>query len=352
MHVQAMLFISPDFTPQTGLSNTVETQRGSDLGHGAAASCPGPPLCLWLGSGDRAVTQGRAPAHTDVGGISWLLLGGCLHHGRSLRPLRTWGCPGMGTCQAQGYCPAQLPAGMPGWAHAGYPHTGLKCSAPSGAAFPWHQGGLSPGAEHPQPQTGCSRDLRGSTPVGHVSSRPHGTSLRGAGRLLWHSLLALPLSARGRNHIQLHALLHNCVEPGRIRPRHTHAMQMVTTCPGCMLAGPCLPFLGRVDPLINNGRTPVPVGSGTGSVLPLWTCVLLTLPAHSTRVQGSGLPCHHTHPCPLSLAHPLVGRVLSPPEQSAGPCQQAEALGRTVPGMHGTLQSALQRGFKLSTELP
>lgn len=352
MHIQAMLFISPDFTPQTGLSSTMETQRGSDLGHGAAASCPGPPLCLWLGSGDRAVTQGRASAHTDVGGISWLLLGGCLHHGWGLRPLGTRGCPGMGTCRAQGYCPAQLPAGMPGWAHPGYLHARLKCSAPSGAAFLWHRGGLSPGAEHPWPQPGCSRDLRGSAPVGHFISRPHRTSLQGGGRLPWHDLLALPLSAWGRNHVGLRALLHNCTKPGRIRPSHSHAMRMVTTCPGSMLAGPCLPFLGRVDLLINNRGTPVPVGSGAGSILQLWTCVLLTLSAHSTRVQGWGLPCHHTHPCPLSFAHPLVGRVLSPPEQSAGPCQQTEALGRTVPGMHGTLQSALQQGFKLCTELP
>lgn len=38
-HVQAMLFISPGFTPQTGLSSTTETQGGSDWGRRATASC-------------------------------------------------------------------------------------------------------------------------------------------------------------------------------------------------------------------------------------------------------------------------------------------------------------------------
>lgn len=39
MRVQAMLFISPGFTPQTGLSSTTETQRGSDQGRRATAGC-------------------------------------------------------------------------------------------------------------------------------------------------------------------------------------------------------------------------------------------------------------------------------------------------------------------------
>lgn len=47
---------------------------------------------------------------------------------------------------------------------------------------------------------------------------------------------------------------------GRIRPSHTQAMQTVTTCPGHRLAGPCSPSPGRVDPHINNGGSPVPVG--------------------------------------------------------------------------------------------
>lgn len=37
MRIQAMLFISPGFTPQTGLSSTTETQGGSDQGRGATA---------------------------------------------------------------------------------------------------------------------------------------------------------------------------------------------------------------------------------------------------------------------------------------------------------------------------
>lgn len=106
---------------------------------------------------------------------------------------------------------------------------------------------------------------------------------------------------------------------GRIRPSHAHAMQTVTTCLGHRPARPCSPSPGRVDPRINNGGSPVPAGSGTGSGPQLQTCVLLTLPAHSTGVWGWRLPCHPTHP--LYPAHPSVGRVLSPPKQLAGLCQ-------------------------------
>ena len=44
-------------------------------------------------------------------------------------------------------------------------------------------------------------DLRGSAPAGRFSSCPRRVSLLGGGRLLWHDLLALPLSAWGRNQV-------------------------------------------------------------------------------------------------------------------------------------------------------
>lgn len=66
-------------------------------------------------------------------------------------------------------------------------------------------------------------------------------------------------------------------------------------------------------------------------------------------------PCHPIHPHPLHPARPLAGRLLP-----MGPCQpgtsrihpeaalpqagEAEAPGRAVPGVRGTLPSALQRG--------
>lgn len=99
------------------------------------------------------------------------------------------------------YSPAQLPAGMPGWAPAGYPHTRLRCSAPRGAAFLWHQQACPQGPSTCSPSQARAGDLWGTRPAGCFSSRPRRVSLQGGGRLLWHDLRALPLSAWGRNQV-------------------------------------------------------------------------------------------------------------------------------------------------------
>lgn len=106
---------------------------------------------------------------------------------------------------------------------------------------------------------------------------------------------------------------------GRIRPSHAHATQTVTTCPGHRPARAMLTLPRRGRPAHQQRGKPCSCGSGTRSGPQLRTCVLLTLPAHSTGVRGWSLPCHPTHP--LYPSHPLVERVLSPPEQSAGLCQ-------------------------------
>lgn len=63
--------------------------------------------------------------------------------------------------RAQSYSPSQQLAGMPAWAHTGYPHTTLRCSAPRGAAFLWQKAGLSPRTKDPQPQPGWGRGPMG-----------------------------------------------------------------------------------------------------------------------------------------------------------------------------------------------
>lgn len=120
---------------------------------------------------------GRALARMDCGGISWLLLGECLHHRFCLGPLGTLGCWAWGPAgHSQGWqilgSRLQPSTGMTGWAHAGDLHSRLRCSAHRGAAFCWHQAELSPKAEHPQPQWGWGRGDMGICSCLSLSSHP------------------------------------------------------------------------------------------------------------------------------------------------------------------------------------
>ncbi|KFQ81148.1 hypothetical protein N337_08403, partial [Phoenicopterus ruber ruber] len=105
--------------------------------------------------------------------------------------------------------------------------------------------------------------------------------------------------------------------------------------------------------------------SGTGSGPQLWTRILLTLPAHSTGFEAGA---YLATPPTLSIPHTLWLEGCFPHLNSRWGCaspaqagfagqaalpqaEQAEALGRAVPGTRGMLQSALQQGFKLCTGL-
>lgn len=178
--------------------------------------------------------------------------GRCLHRRFCLGPL------GMGVSSAQPGLdwgsrlqPSTATGRMTGWAHSGDLHTRLRCSAPRGAAFLWHQAELSQWAEHLCASGDGAGGIRGFAP--DVPQQPPTQDLqRGGGRLFWHHLLALPLAAQARNHVPCSKQCY-C---GRIRPRSRNAD--VTTCLGHSLAGPCSPSPGRVDLQINNGAALFP----------------------------------------------------------------------------------------------
>lgn len=114
--------------------------------------------------------------------------------------------------------------------------------------------------------------------------------------------------------------------------------------------------------------SPPHAGSCHGNSLLGWGQIHLHPLSRPCLPMARGLraapPCHPIHPHPLHPARPLAGRLLP-----VGPCQpgasrihpeaalpqagEAEAPGRAVPGVRGTLPSALQRGgLKLCTGLP
>lgn len=228
---------------------------------------PGSPLCLWPGRGDGVVTQSTARKGSGTYGL-WRDLLAAVGGMSSLQILSgtsgDTGLLGMGTSNTQPgladrgsiYGPAQPLAGMTGWAHAGDLHT-----RGWGAQ---HPGVLhSSGTKHSCPGRLSTHSPSGDGQGGYgdlllrVPQQPPTQDLwRGGGRLFWHHLLALPLSAQGRNHVPCSKQCY-C---GRIRPRSRNAN--VTTCPGHSLAGPCSPSLGRVDLQINNRAALFPRGQG------------------------------------------------------------------------------------------
>lgn len=255
MHIQAMLFISPGFTPQTGLSSTTETQGGSDWGRsrlrqrgagwtwslslGEPWGCPGPPLCLWSGTGDRAVTQGRGLAHADDGGISWL------------PPLQTGsgtsgdtGLQGMGICGAQPGLAEPCSRLQPSTAASRDARLGIRWVPVHQAEMLSTQGcciPLAPG--RPVPKGQGAGDLRGSAPAGRFSSHPCRVSVQGGGRLLWHNLLALPLAAWGRNQVPCPTIAVLWWQD-QAQPHSGNADG--NNLPGHRPAGPCPPSPGKV----------------------------------------------------------------------------------------------------------
>lgn len=246
--------------------------------------------------------------------------------------------------RAQSYSPSQQLAGMPAWAHTGYPHTTLRCSAPRGAAFLWQKAGLSPRTKDPQPQPGWGRGPMGSAPASRFSSHPRRVSLQGGGRLLWHNLLALLLSAWGRNEVPCSTVAMPSWQ-GKAQPRSHHIDG--NHLPGARAGRAMLTLPSKGRPAHHQRGKPCACGVGDR------ICPSVRSPERT----GPALP---PTPRPVYPAHPWAGRVLFPPQRSAGLCQpgtgrvcwgaallqaaRAEALCRTVGRCVGHCKVLRNRG--------
>lgn len=181
-----------------------------------------------------------------------MLLGEHLHCRFCLGPLGTLGCWAWGPAVHSQDWQMEAQGSWQEW-QAG--HTLAEVLTPRGAAFSWHRAELSWQAEHPHPSgDGAGGDGDLLLPVPQQPPTQDLWRGGGGGRLFWHHLLALPLAARGRNHVPCSKQCYH----GRIRPCSRNAD--VTACPGHSLAGPRSPSPGRVDLQIINGAALFPRG--------------------------------------------------------------------------------------------